>query len=478
MGGEGENYRLSCENRREGQGWPRVCFQFHPSGLPSSGEGVRMFGFSGNFRRYFGIFLCLAFLSGCSQAGPPSVEECMVALENEDPYVTLGALETLYRYGPEAAKAAGRVSLLLISPDPNLAAAAAKVLGAIGPEAAPVAIPSLRKALEDSRQSPIFGPVWACAAEAIGSMGEEGVRTLLPLLESEDRGLVRAAAFGLHFGGPAAAEAVPALIRVLARNDPLTRREAIFALQGIGSAAKDAVPALISMLHCDDFHTQYWACRALAAIGPDAQPAVPVLIVLTREGVTSVRRNAAAALGCIGPGIGMEGLLALQAALSDPTEAVREQAVIALGRLGSFAAEVVPTLQAVVRERKLQCRALAAVAIWKITGHSEFAVQVIREEIYLPENQIQAISCLGDLGPEAATATPDLINLLESEDPDIREVAAETVKKIGPAAKAAIPVLERLLFDRDPRVRSAAARALQALGQPLPRALEVPAEHL
>ncbi len=424
------------------------------------------------------IFLGAAFLSGCGHAGPPSVGECVAALENEDFHVKLGALEILYRYGPEAAGAADRVTLLLSSSDPTLAAAAAEVLGAMGPAAAPVAIPALKVALSDPRQSPIFGPVWACAAEAIGRMGPAGVATLLPLLESQEREIVRAAAYGLHFAGPAGAEAVPALIRVLEKNDPFTRREAIFALQGIGPAAKDAVPALITMLHCDDFHTQYWACRALAAMGPEAQPAVPVLIVLTREGVTSVRRNAAAALGCIGPGIGAEGLAALQAALFDPTEAVREQAVIALGRLGSFAAEAVPTLQAVVRERKIQCRALAAVALWKITGNPEFPIQVIREEIYLPENQLQAITCLAELGPQAATATPDLIKLLESEDADIREVAAETVERIGPAAKAAIPVLERLLFDRDPNVRSAAARALQALGHPLPRALEVPAEHL
>jgi HEAT repeat protein len=267
-------------------------------------------------------------------------------------------------------------------------------------------------------------------------------------------------------------------MRLLSKNDPFTRREAICALQGIGPAAKDAVPLLIKMLGSDDFHTQYWACRALAAIGPEAKPAVPILVVLTRNGVTSVRRNAAAALGHIGPAIGADGLAALRAALQDPTEAVREQAVLALGRLGTFAVEVVPDLEKAVRERRVQCRAYGAVAIWKITGQSELAVQVIREEIFVPTTQLEALSCLAELGPEAAPATPELIRLLESDDADLREAAAQAIERIGPAAKAAIPILQRLLFDRDTDVRRAAAQALRALGQPVPETVDVPARNL
>ncbi len=258
--------------------------------------------------------------------------------------------------------------LLLASDDPTLAAGAAKVLGAMGPTVARSVLPSLREALRDTRESPLFGPVWVAAGEALAKMGPDGIALLTQLVESDDPLLARAAALGLHFAGPRGAPAVPALMRLLSKNDPFTRREAICALQGIGPAAKDAVPLLIKMLDSDDFHTQYWACRALAAIGPEAKPAVPVLVVLTRDGVTSVRRNAAAALGHIGPAIGPDGLAALRAALQDPTEAVREQAVLALGRLGTFAVEVVPDLEKAVRGAAVQCRAYGAVAIWKITG--------------------------------------------------------------------------------------------------------------
>lgn len=429
---------------------------------------------------YLPIFLACtaAVVGGCGQPYRFSVNDYLVALENEDPFVRLGALEALYHFGPEAAPAARRVVLLLSDPEAEVAGGAARVLGAIGPSAAEVAIPCLREALFDTRESRLFGPVWVSAAEAIGRMGPAGVAALMELLESDNLHLVRAAAYGLHYAGSEGRPAVPALIRVLSRNNPATRREAIFGLQGIGPAAKEAVPVLITMLESDDFHTQYWACRALGAIGPDAAEAVPMLIRLTKEGVTSVRRNAAAALGQIGPDIGPEGVAALLAALQDPTEPVREQAVVALGRLGSFAAEAVPVLEKVIVQRRVQCRALAAVAIWRITGESDFAIQIIRQEIFLPENQLQAINCLKEMGPHAAPAAPELYKLLVSPDPDLRQLAAEVIAKVGPAGAPAIPTLERLLFDRDPQVRKAAATALRALGQPVPESAEVPIHNL
>ncbi len=416
---------------------------------------------------------------GCGQPSRLTVDDCLVALENEDPLVQLGALELLYQFGPEAAPAARRVVLLLASPDCTLASGAARVLGAIGPSAAEVAVPELRLALADMRDCHIFGPVWASAAEALGRMGPRGVDVLLELLaENNDAHLVRAAAYGLHFSGNYGQKAVPALIRLLSRNDPNNRKEAIFALQGIGPAAKEAVPILMTMLDSDDFHTQYWACRALGAIGAEAEEAIPVLIRLTTKGVTSVRRNAAAALGRIGPKIGPEGVAALLAALHDPMEAVREQAVIALGRLGSYAIEAVPALEQAVVQRTLQCRPQAALAIWQITGQPEFAIRVIREEIFLPENQLEAISCLKELGPQAAPMAPELVKLLQSSDPGLREAAAEVIECVGPAGISAVPVLQQLLMDRDPHVRKAAARALRALGQPVPEWTDIPVSNL
>jgi HEAT repeat protein len=60
-----------------------------------------------------------------------------------------------------------------------------------------------------------------------------------------------------------------------------------------------------------------------------------------------------------------------------------------------------------------------------------------------------AIDCLGDKGPEAKAAVPDLIKILNSEVRPARllsthEYAAIALGRIGPAAEAAVPSLVRL----------------------------------
>jgi len=58
--------------------------------------------------------------------------------------------------------------------------------------------------------------------------------------------------------------------------------------------------------------------------------------------VASVRRNAAAALGNIGPDVGQEAVDALIEALSDRIQPVRQNVVVALGQLKPLAAKAVP----------------------------------------------------------------------------------------------------------------------------------------
>ncbi len=422
-----------------------------------------------------GFAAAVTCLAGCLVPTEITLNDCLVALENEDVDVQIGAMEALGTMGEHAAPAARRLSLFLGSQNPELAAGAARALGRIGPVCRQVSASGLLETLKDKRESYRFGPVWANAAQALGRFGPDILPELIPLLESPDTQLARAAAFAIHYVGPAAQPAVPHLIALLRKNDPATRREAIFALQGIGPAAAEAVPALIEALNCrEDFHTQYWACRALGSIGAGARPAVPVLIVLVHEGVTSVRRNAAATLGLIGPDIGAEGIAALIAAVSDPVEPVREQAVIALGRLGPAANTAVPTLRTALTARRLHCRPHAAYAFWQITGDSQLAVNVLCEELKVPEHQVVAINHLGLMGPAAEPALDRLIASLDDEDPEVRIAAAEAIAQIGARAVKAVPALKRLLFDREEDVRQAAESALRAMNIKLPEKAQLP----
>jgi HEAT repeat protein len=126
-----------------------------------------------------------------------------------------------------------------------------------------------------------------------------------------DKLLRRRAVLAIYHMGAKAKSAVPRLTELSQMDNSEIRHAALAALTGIGPAAEEAVPTLIQLLEHDDFHSQYWSCRVLAAIGmPAAEPAVGPLLECLDTGVASVRRNAAAALGELGPKVAARVCLA------------------------------------------------------------------------------------------------------------------------------------------------------------------------
>jgi HEAT repeat protein len=66
-------------------------------------------------------------------------------------------------------------------------------------------------------------------------------------------------------------------------------------------------------------------------------------------------------------------------------------------------------------------------------------------------------------GPRAAGAVPILIELLKDRQIDIYVEAANCLGEIGPAAAQAVPELERLRYDPDPQAGQAAESALEKI---------------
>lgn len=289
------------------------------------------------------------------------------------------------------------------------------------------------------------------------------VPELIDALKDESLAVRRTAMLEIHSAGPKAKSAVPALIAILQQNDPTTRKYAINAFIGIGPDARSAVPILVEMLSCDDFHTQYWACRALGAIGADAKPAVPKLIELVQGGVASVRRNAAAALGRLGPTIGEPGLNALVEAMSDRTQAVRQQAVIALGKLGPLAAPGLPAIERGLRAGGFKPAANAARTLWLLKPESDLPLRVLLVELASGDDPYVAVDVLGEIGVELG-AVEEVAELLKLEYRWARLYAAETLGKMGPdAASIARPALEAALAEEDEEVREMIKEALQKI---------------
>ena len=77
-----------------------------------------------------------------------------------------------------------------------------------------------------------------------------------------------------------------------------------------------------------------------------------------------------------------------------------------------------------------------------------------------------AARILGELGPAAKEAVPDLEAALADPDKDVRRCAARSLGDIGKAAKPAVPALGKTLKDPDAPVRQASAYALGRIGDP------------
>jgi hypothetical protein len=107
-------------------------------------------------------------------------------------------------------------------------------------------------------------------------------------------------AFGLSRMGPAAKDAASDLIDSL-KKDPFVRQNAALALGAIGpEAASDSVPALVELLHDSEWTVRRQAAAALGELGPAARDAVPELKKLTADKDSLVRKAAAAAVKKIG----------------------------------------------------------------------------------------------------------------------------------------------------------------------------------
>ena len=140
----------------------------------------------------------------------------------------------------------------------------------------------------------------------------------------------------------------------------------------------------------------------------------------------------------------------------------RKNACFALGELGPKAAAAAPNLAAMLKDKDVQMRTWATVALMKI---GEPAVPALAKEMEQGDSTIRkhALEALVNIGANAGAAVPALITSLKDEDPDVRKDAAAVLALVGPAAKSAVPALTAALKDENADVRNVAGQALKAI---------------
>ncbi|QDU60917.1 HEAT repeat protein [Planctomycetes bacterium Pan216] len=151
----------------------------------------------------------------------------------------------------------------------------ARRLGEMGPKAKR-AIPLLAESLGDANQE-----VRRLSAQALASMGEEGMKPLITSLEKGYPETRVAACLGLGEMGDSATDAIPALVKALESNHREVRVAASQAIANIGTGPRDIlVPALTKALSADNPVIRSNSALALGELGPEAEEAIPRLTSL------------------------------------------------------------------------------------------------------------------------------------------------------------------------------------------------------
>jgi HEAT repeat protein len=413
--------------------------------------------------------------------GPQALPALKEALANES--TRKQAALALARMGPRARTASSALWPLLRVTDRGLRAQAAGALLRIGeaPEEPLRVLGTLLAGEDAGLRDSALDVLYEAAAEnrrhAHWPLPLEAIDSLIRMLDEEGRRQKAATVMGSL--GPAAKPVLPELVRRFEKADDSAQCWLPYIFEHLGPDAVEAVPALVRAIRTN--HPHVWMTyRTLGAIGPAARPAVPALLKVIRDLDARDRSQAFFALASIRAD-DETSIATLRKAVTGPESISskggheRYLAAYALGALGPAAKAVVPDLRQLLDDQGALARIGAAYALARITGDIDgYLPQLLLawRDTYDPEEPYPVLphllDCLGELGPAAAPAVPQLLALIEApryqhrRDDDERVAAVRVLGRIGPAARAALPRLRELACC-DSRMAQQAASAVEEI---------------
>lgn len=320
----------------------------------------------------------------------------------------------------------------LHSSHPEKRLPALAVMGALGPKARPQ-LPYLARIARDDKK----GETRVALAQALGNIGGEDAFAVLLLMQEDQDANVRAVvAAAQHKVCPTPSSRIRALVtaRLYGENDV---RLAAYAAFGQFGPKKEAVPDLIELLADDEQGKRRAACEALQHFGPEGEEAVPALAKMLTNRQT--RLNATVALGEIKrrPEIVVPALIELFTAGERLHRQERQAIVRTLRKYGPQAAPALPMLRKVLDDpdKKLDplLQVTVAAAVANIDTENKDALAVLRRILRKNGEDLQclrAIDALGELGPRAGCALPELQQLAKSTEPNISTAARWALLRI------------------------------------------------
>jgi len=254
---------------------------------------------------------------------------------------------------------------------------------------------------------------------------------------------------------PAPLEAVDQLVRAL--DDDKLVLPAATALWSIEKRIEPLLPALDRVF--DDYSEE--VCDLICDLGPAAAPLLPKLIGALAEESWDLQWAAADALGAVASS-DWEVVGHLLDALSHPSPIVRSASARSLAKTGDAA---VPRLRTLAANRSDLANAWAAFALGEMGPAAAAALPELRAGMSDGDEPLASCCAIAiALISGDAEALPYLLEIVRSDDPSApRRGAASAIAKLGPVAQSAEGALEALLDDEDFDVADAARAALASI---------------
>lgn len=247
------------------------------------------------------------------------------------------------------------------------------------------------------------------------------------------------------------ADSLPTLLKHIQAHDSLVV-EKLYDLWDKQSVIKfRPTPAIV---------IQRRASIALAALGPKALPALPQLEKMLNDGQTLRPVSLSIAY------MGEDGVKALTNALSNPNPVVRRECLEALSNVQTSGKVAIPGLISSLRDQDPTIQGRAALALAVIRDEPSRAIPALTEVLAKTNSaRHEAVMALGQYGPMATSAVPQLLECLLLNESSTRSSARNALKRIGAETNAIIAAVTNALASANIDLRLFAINTLASLGR-------------
>lgn len=305
------------------------------------------------------------------------------------------------------------------------------------------------------------------AADALAARGTAAVPQLAKALESDSAPTRAAAAYALNKIGPSAAAATPTLLNALKDNDEIVRALATSTLAQVGLDQNVLINILTAAIQSESGLVKDVAAEALLKTGGDAIPALGK--VLKNKSANSLaKRTAATLIGNINQknrlsDAALQSVIPILAeTLSDGDSDVRKAAAGALGDFGPLADVAIPELSRVLLGRNSGGSQTAAGSLVKIGRQSVPGLTAALNSDD-PLTRLYAADAIWTLTKDSSLILPTLVSALSDGDVETRELAALGLTYLGRQALPALPAVRNLLGSGNSRTLDVTRLALMIL---------------